>query len=296
MIEANTVKNDIPLLLSRASMKRAQMVLDFQTDTAEVLGNKVNIHCNSSGHYFLPLTNLLLQDKPNSCASIVLHTLNLKQLSRSKNMRKAMKLHRQFSHASKEKLRKLVKESKDFSDKNFLDIIEECCDSCEICKKFVRPPLRPVEGLNLANNFNQVVCMDLKQHIHKESWILCLTDAAMHNSAACLINTKHQDEIMSRIHSMWIAYFGCPRKFLSDNGGEFNNDIYREMNEKLNIEIATTAAESPFSNGTVERHNLILAEAMQKTLLDVKCEPQIALSWAVSAKNALQKHSRFSPN
>ena len=35
---------------------------------------------------------------------------------------------------------------------------------------------------------------------------------------------------------------------------------------------------------------------MQKTLLDVKCEPQIALAWAVSAKNALQNHGGFSPN
>ena len=67
-----------------------------------------------------------------------------------------MKLHRQFTHASKEKLCKLVKESKDFSDKDFLDITEECCDSCEICQKFVRPALRPVVGLNVANNFNKL--------------------------------------------------------------------------------------------------------------------------------------------
>ena len=100
-----------------------------------------------------------------------------------------MKLHRHFSHASKEKLCNLVKESKDFSDNDFLDIIEECFDSCEICQKFVRPALRPVVGLNLANNFNQVVCMDLKEHIHNESWILHLIDAAMRYSAACLINT-----------------------------------------------------------------------------------------------------------
>ena len=31
-------------------------------------------------------------------------------------------------------------------------------------------------------------------------------------------------------------------------------------------------------------------------MLDVKCEPQIALPWAVSAKNALQNHGGFSPN
>ena len=40
---------------------------------------------------------------------------------------------------------------------------------------------------------------------------------------------------------MWIAYFGAPRKFLSDKCGEFSSDKYREMNEKLNIETATMA-------------------------------------------------------
>ena len=35
------------------------------------------------------------------------------------------------------------------------------------------------------------------------------------------------------------------------------------MNEKLNIETCTTAAESPFSIGTVEHYNLIVVEAME---------------------------------
>ena len=95
---------------------------------------------------------------------------------------------------------------------------------------------------------------------------------------------------------MCISYFGAPLKFLSDNGGEFSNDQYREMNEKLNIETCTTAGEAPFSNGIVERHNQILGEAFSKTLDDVKCEPKIALAWAVSAKNSLQNFGGFSPN
>ena len=68
------------------------------------------------------------------------------------------------------------------------------------------------------------------------------------------------------------------------------------MNEKLNVETATTAAESPFSNGIVERHNLLLYEAMCKTVSDAQCEPKIALAWAVSAKNALQNNDGFCPN
>ena len=151
MTEANIVKNDIPLLLSQASMKRAKMVSEFKTDTAEVLGKPL-LHFFWSLLFAIDkLTSLKLT---NSCASIVLHTSNLKQLSRSKKMRKAMKSHRQFLHVSKEKLCKLVKESKDFSEKDFLDITEECCDLYKICQEFVCPPLRPVVRLNLADNFN----------------------------------------------------------------------------------------------------------------------------------------------
>ena len=68
------------------------------------------------------------------------------------------------------------------------------------------------------------------------------------------------------------------------------------MNEKLNIETCTTAVESPFSNGTVEGHNLIIAEAMEKTLEYEKCETEIALAWAISAKNGLQNHLEHSSN
>ena len=73
-------------------------------------------------------------------------------------------------------------------------------------------------------------------------------------------------------------------------------DDMREMNEKLGVETVTTAAESPFSNGICERHNAILFESMSKTLEDTKCEPELALAWALSAKNALQNKNGFSPN
>ena len=68
------------------------------------------------------------------------------------------------------------------------------------------------------------------------------------------------------------------------------------MNEKLNVVTLTTAGKSSFSNGTVERHNLVGSESMKKTIQDVKCLPEVALAWAISAKNSLQNHGGFSPN
>ena len=41
---------------------------------------------------------------------------------------------------------------------------------------------------------------------------------------------------------------------MSDNGGEFANNEFKDVCEALNIYVKVTAAESPFSNGIVERH------------------------------------------
>ena len=68
------------------------------------------------------------------------------------------------------------------------------------------------------------------------------------------------------------------------------------MTEKLNIETYTTAAESLFSNSTMEHHNLIVAKAVEKSLEDEKCEAEITLAGAASAKNGLQNHLEHGPN
>ena len=57
------------------------------------------------------------------------------------------------------------------------------------------------------------------------------------------------------------------------------------MAECFNIRVKTTAAESPWSNGTCEKHNATLTETFLKTLERARCEPRIALAQAVMAKN-----------
>ena len=138
--------------------------------------------------------------------------------------------------------------------------------------------------------------MDLKEFKHNQVWILHIIDSATRYSSACLIDAKKKDVIVSRIFQNWICYFGAPKKMLTDNGGEFANDVLIEMNQKLGVETMVTAGESPFSNGIVERHNAILYETMLKTMEDTGCDSPMALAWAVSSKNSLQNNGGFSPN
>ena len=90
-------------------MKRAEMIINFSNDTVNVGGKDIiKFTCTTLGHYCLPLTRLLHHDS-SSCCRIVLHAVIIKAMTVDEKMRKAAKLHCQFSHASKEELIQLVK-------------------------------------------------------------------------------------------------------------------------------------------------------------------------------------------
>ena len=91
-IESCIVNNEIPLLLSKDSMKKARVVLDFTNDTARLLDDTVHLICTSSGHYCIPLTNMILNEKAQIKISIVLHTYAISSLTVKEKI-KAIKLH-----------------------------------------------------------------------------------------------------------------------------------------------------------------------------------------------------------
>ena len=71
--------------------------------------------------------------------------------------------------------------------------------------------------------------------------------------------------------------FGHPDQSLCDNGGEFCNQDFLDMCRNLDIDMKTTSAFSPFSNGVVERHNALLAEMVYKIRDDVGCSTSVAV-------------------
>ena len=101
---------------------------------------------------------------------------------------------------------------------------------------------------------------------------------------------------MRKIFQHCIEIFGHPNKILVDNGGEFGNTQFQMLCENFNIRICTSAAESPWNNGLIERHNAILGLTVTKIMEDFKCDLQLAISWAVSAKNSLKNVHGFSQN
>ena len=62
-------------------------------------------------------------------------------------------------------------------------------------------------------------------------------------SASTFVPSKEYNLIINAIFGSWIQIFGAPKKFLTDNGGNFVNTGFLEMCELMNITVKVTAAE-----------------------------------------------------
>ena len=110
MLNTDTVPNDIPPLLSRKSMKRADITTDFKNDQAIEFGEQIQLMNTKSRHYTIPTRpyNTILNNiaTGTNIAVVLLATSKTKT-----NI--AQKLHHQFAHPSSDKLLKLLNSAGD---------------------------------------------------------------------------------------------------------------------------------------------------------------------------------------
>ena len=291
MLEADVIESDIPLLLSKESMKKAATQIDFLTDKVIMLGEQMPIKSLKSGHYAVPLSKF--GSIENGIAAIESVFLTIEDLDHKAKRKACLKLHSQFGHPTKERLLKLIEDAS-IKDKDLTKLIGEISEKCGTCNRFKSIKLRPVVGMSLSKDFNDMIAMDLKPY--KGVHIFHMIDLATRFSAGTVIRNKRQETIVEGVFKHWVSIFGAPNRLLSDNGNEFNNNVFRSMGELLNAEVQTTGAYSPWSNGVTERHNAVIGNMLDKITEERKCSIEMALCWALSSKNALSNVYGYSPN
>ena len=287
-IETEIVSENIPLLLSQTSMKKAGAVIDMVADKATIFDKEIDLCSSTSGHYCIDIKPNDIKDDNLSVAQQVLLLQNTDKTLHSKQV---VKLHKQFGHASAENLKKLIRQA-GLMDSELNKTIDDVVNSCETCTVYKKQAARPVVGLSKSDDFNQTVAMDLHQ-LEPNLWYIHVIDEFTRYSNANLIRNK--DASFKAFLKCWISLFGAPAKAFSDNGGEFISDDFVTMCERFNIKISTTPSYSPWSNGLCERHNQTLTNTILKVKEDTKCDWETALAWAISAKNALVNNNGFSP-
>ena len=94
-----------------------------------------------------------------------------------------------------------------------------------------------------------------------------------------------------------IARFGCPYDLLSDQGRNFESQIFRELCEILNIRKTRSSPRHPQCNGQAERFNRTILKMIRAFLKDEQCSWDENLGCLAAAYRATQNETTgFSPN
>lgn len=283
-IQTDVVDSPVPLLWSKKDMKAAGVKLDLQNDIIELFGEKIPMEFSSAGHICIPLRS--------EVESVFITSLLPLQDTEARSA--LLKLHRQFAHPSFCKLKQLIEGAGQWKD-DFSDILQSISENCNVCRQFRRTPSRPVVALPMASSFNEVVSMDIK--VWKSRYILHMIDMYSRLCVSVFVKSKEPSVIIHTFLKSWVgAGFGVPSKgLLTDNGGEFSNDQFREMASMLGIHVMTTGAESPFQNGLCEKNHGLVDIMLEKLVYDNPTIPlDVLLCWANMAKNSLQNWNGFS--
>ena len=186
-LAVHVVPCNIPLLLSRISLKQASATLNFEEDVLHIFGEVIPLIVTESGHYCLALSRTI--DEPHSpeIQKILFSTPIKDDDPTDVNRKKILKLHKQFSHPHPDKLQTLLKNAGNVS-KETMDTVVDISKNCDVCKRYKHNPPRPAVSFPLATQFNETVALDLK--IYRTGYMLHMIDHATRYSHACFIKNK----------------------------------------------------------------------------------------------------------
>ena len=132
-INAKVVWENIPLLLSKTSLKKCGTIINMNEDKTTIFREEVVLHQSTSGHYCIDILPTFTTD--NTCQKVlVLET----DLPYKEKLSQITKIHKQFGHASYENMEKLLKNANMLDNANS-KIIKEVVAKCSTCLKFKRP-------------------------------------------------------------------------------------------------------------------------------------------------------------
>lgn len=289
-IATEVVDADLPLLIGNSSLKKAGAVLHIATSKVELLGKLIPMEETPSGHFSI----IVGVPKPESNADaelcLVVQTEEMSEAS-------LQKLHHYWGHTSVDKLTKLIQGAGKLCDqtKQRLAQIKSQCKSCQLYRNRIPPP---AVSIPRATKPNEIVSVDLKEwSTGKHRYIIYFVDLFSRFLTASFIDNKQSETIGEAMLDKWISVFGPPGTLHSDRGGEFVNENLTQLCEYLNCRQTFTAAYSPNQNGCNESNHSVVDRMLQKMLLaDSTLKPEVALSWAVNAKNSLTNYQGFSPS
>ena len=148
------MESDIPLLLSKDSLKRAGEKLDLENVKAVTFGKEVAWNLTTAGHYRVPI------DRTDTIPVVEVNTVQETSQRRAAHTPKAVR------PPSKKRLIALLKNANVWKEE-YLETLSELEQNCDICISCIQRCCQILLFLFLASEFNEKVAMDLKKWYYR---------------------------------------------------------------------------------------------------------------------------------
>ena len=291
-IMVDIVDASIPLLIGSNSMELGGAVLNFKSCSAVFFEEEVPMFKVSTGHFCIDLVSDNLQTHINDFDERCAYIVDTLVSSNNIDVKELKKLHHYYGHVNAQKLLKFLKNAgKETS--HLRKYLEDISNSCDACIRTKRRKPRPQNAIPRTDSPNQIVSLDLKhwKPPGKYSYICYMIDMYSRLTLGSFIANKKPESVINSIMNTWVASFGRMKGLHSDIGGEFSNELLDDVANKLDIKLTTTSSYSPHQNGLNERnHSIVDLMITRMRLSDSSLSLEMALSWALSAKNSLENY------
>jgi transposase InsO family protein len=108
----------------------------------------------------------------------------------------------------------------------------------------------------------------LEETTRKNSWIIVITDHFTRWSDAIPIPNASADTVATILDERIFSYFGVPEVIHTDQGSQFESDLFKSCCTLWNCKKTRTAPYTPTANSLVERGNRVLGSSLRALLLE----------------------------
>ena len=174
------------------------------------------------------------------------------------------------------------------------------CDSCAQYHRGKAPRQTPLRPFGAGEPF-EVVALDITGKHPRSSrgneYIVTVTDVYSKWSEAYAVRVHTAPVVAKVLVDNFFCRFGMPRRLLTDQGPEFESQLFQELCKHMGIEKVRTSPYKPSTNGCVERFHRTLNSMLGKVVQENQRDWDDKLQPVMAAYRAAKHESTgFSPN
>ena len=129
------------------------------------------------------------------------------------------------------------------------------------------------------------------------TYILTITDYFTKWADAFPIRNQEASTVAKVLVDRVFSYMGMPLQILTDQGRNFESELFNDLLSRLGIDHARTSAYKPSTNGQIERFHLTLNAILGKVVSENQRDWDTHVPYAVAAYRAtIHESTGYSPN